>query len=109
MNWPANRSPIGFLNRRLEIDVMSLGSNGEFTWTPLATVWGGFAQTSPTERDSDGRIIGVARWRFTIRYRADVTSSNRIVYNGRIFRITTTSDPTGDMRYIVLEAEEELR
>jgi len=101
--------PIGFLNRRLEIDTMTLAANGEFTWVPLATVWGGFAQLTPTERDADGRIVGIARWRFTIRWRDDVTSSSRIVYNGRIFRLVATADPTGDQRYLVIEAEEELR
>jgi SPP1 family predicted phage head-tail adaptor len=101
--------PIGFLNRRLEIDFLALAANGEFVWTPLATVWGGFAQTGQAETDSDGRIVGAARWRFTIRWRADVTSANRIVYNGRIFRLVATADPTGDRRYLVIEAEEELR
>jgi SPP1 family predicted phage head-tail adaptor len=105
----AEKVPIGFLNRRIEIDQMSLAANGEFTWTPLATVWGGFAQLSPTERDGDGRIVGIARWRFTIRWRDDVTSASRIVYNGRIFRLVATADPTGDQRYLVIEAEEELR
>jgi len=101
--------PIGFLNRRLEIDALTLAGDGEFVWTPLAVVWGGFAQTSPTERDSDGRIVGIARWRFTIRWRSDVTSANRIVYGSRIFRLVATADPTGDQRYLVIEAEEETR
>jgi len=101
--------PIGFLNRRLEIEVMALGINGEVAWTPLATVWGGIAQVSPTERDTDGRIVGVARWRITIRWRPDVTSANRILYDGRIFRLVATADPTGDQRYLAIEAEEELR
>jgi head-tail adaptor len=105
----ASKVPIGFLNRRLEIDVMALAANGEFAWTPLATVWGGFTEVTPTERDSDGRIVGIARWRVTIRWRPDVTSANRIVYNGRIFRLVAAADPTGDQRYLVIEAEEELR
>jgi SPP1 family predicted phage head-tail adaptor len=101
--------PIGFLNRRLEIDAPVATGDGTFAWASLATVWGGFAQTGATEVDSDGRMVGIARWRFTIRWRPDVTSSNRIVYDGRIFRIVATADPTGDQRYLVLEAEEELR
>ena len=101
--------PIGFLNRRLEIDVPVATADGTFAWTPLATVWGGFAQTTPTELDSDGRIIGIARWRFTIRWRTGVTSANRIIYNGRIFRIVATADPTGEQRYLGIDAEEELR
>jgi SPP1 family predicted phage head-tail adaptor len=105
----AGTVPIGSLNRRIEIDVMALSSNGQFTWTPLATVWGGFQQLTPSERDADGRIVGIERWRFTIRWRGDVTSANRIVYKGRIFRLIATSDPTGDQRYLIIDAEEELR
>ena len=105
----SSTTPIGFLNRRLEIDLPGTADDGSFVWTPLATVWGGFSQLAPTETDSDGRIVGIARWRFTIRWRSDVTSANRIVYGGRIFRLVSTADPTGDQRYLVAEAEEELR
>ncbi|MFX8684991.1 phage head closure protein [Acinetobacter baumannii] len=49
------------------------------------------------------------RWRFTIRWRTDVTSGNRIVYGTRLFRIIATADPTGDRRYLEIEAEEEIR
>lgn len=101
--------PIGFLNRRIEIDTPVATSDGSAAWTPLATLWAGFVRLSASERDEDGRYVGVIRWRFTIRWRTDVTSLNRIVYGARIFRIIATADPTGDQRYLVIEAEEELR
>lgn len=101
--------PIGFLNRRIEIDSPVATTDGSAAWTPLATVWAGFARLSASERDEDGRFIGVLRWRFTIRWRPDVTSLNRILYGARLFRIIATADPTGSQRYLVIEAEEELR
>ncbi len=101
--------PIGFLNRRIEIDTPVATSDGSFAWTPLATLWAGFSRLSVSERDEDGRSLGVVRWRFTIRWRTDVTSGNRIVYGQRLFRIIATADPTGSRRYLEIEAEEELR
>jgi SPP1 family predicted phage head-tail adaptor len=101
--------PIGFLNRRIEIDSPVATTDGSAAWIPLAIVWAGFAQLSASERDEDGRFTGVIRWRFTIRWRADVTSLNRIGYGQRLFRIIATADPTGNQRYLVIEAEEELR
>lgn len=101
--------PIGFLNRRIEIEAPVSASDGSLAWTPLATVWAGFSRLSASERDEDGRFVGVVRWRFTIRWRSDVTSGNRIVSSARVFRIIATADPTGDRRHLEIEAEEELR
>lgn len=101
--------PIGFLNRRIEIDVRVTASDGGSVWTPLATVWAGFSRLAASERDADGRFVGVVRWRFTIRWRSDVTSGNRIAYGTRLFRIIATVDPTGSRRFLEIEAEEEAR
>lgn len=103
----ATTVPIGFLNRRIAIETPAVVADGSTTWIALATVWAGFAQTAATERDDDGRYVGVVRWRFTIRWRGDVTSAARIRFGTRVFRILAVADPTGNSRYLAIEAEEE--
>ncbi len=101
--------PIGRLNRRLQIEAPILNSDGTAAWTDLATVWGQVENLGFDERDIAGRIEGIARWRLTIRWRADVTSSNRVLYGTRVLRLVSSADPAGDRRFLTIEAEEEQR
>ncbi|MDR3373169.1 MAG: phage head closure protein [Ancalomicrobiaceae bacterium] len=106
---PLARPPIGRLNRRMALDAASLATDGSDVWTEVATVWGAIEPIGAEERDAAGRMEGVARWRITIRWRGDVTSSNRLRLDTRVFRIVATLDAGSDKRFLTIEAEEELR
>ncbi|MDR3494072.1 MAG: phage head closure protein [Ancalomicrobiaceae bacterium] len=101
--------PIGRLNRRIAIDALSLADDGSDVWTEIATVWGAIEPQGSEERDAGGRMLGIARWRITIRWRGDVTSGNRLRFDARSFRVVATLDAANDKRFLAIEVEEELR
>lgn len=78
------------------------------SWEELATVWAevlpqvgaeGFATDSAVERT-------VQSYTITIRYRRDMTTKMRAVWNGKTMDIEKVADPTGGRRTLELEAKE---
>lgn len=52
------------------------------------------------------QVSAVAQVMFTIRYRSDITTQMRVIWDGRVLGIVRASDPYGDRRELRIEAKE---
>ena len=98
---------IGRMRQRLALQAATLADDGSRVWTTFATVWGALSQPGLTERDAAGRSEGVTLWRIGLRWRGDLGSACRILWGSRIFRLIAVTDPDGDRRWLIIDAEEE--
>lgn len=58
------------------------------TWSEVATVWGGVQYLSGREVMQSGRPIVSEQARVFTRYRADVSTANRLFFDGKVWNIT---------------------
>jgi SPP1 family predicted phage head-tail adaptor len=105
----AGRDLIGGLSRRVLLETPSVGADGRTAWGPLATVWGRVEPIAGTELDADGRLTGAVALRVTIRFRADVTSRERVRLGSRVLAIESARDEDETRRFLVLDCREEGR
>jgi SPP1 family predicted phage head-tail adaptor len=106
----------GRLDRRITLErKVTSGRNDRggpaTTWEVVDTVWAGVRYGSPdggsgSEGEVASRIIGFLEGAFTIRWRADITSANRIRYDGYVWNITNVSEK-GRRDVLVLMAKAE--
>lgn len=52
------------------------------------------------------QVSAVAQVMFTIRYRSDITTQMRVLWDGRVLGIVRASDPYGDRRELRIECKE---
>ena len=100
----------GMLRHRIRIEALTDAPDGaggfKENWQETAEC---FAQVEPlsvkqnfTADQADER----ATHRITIRYRQDVQSGQRFVFDSRSFRIVTVHDPDETKRYLICRTEE---
>jgi len=82
----------GKLDRRIEIHRLTETGRTAFnepvlSWSKVATVWAQQRPDRGTERFAAAQVNGAAVLSFHIRYRADLTEKDRIVYEGRTYEI----------------------
>ena len=81
----------GELDRRITLQRATTAPNGfnepVESWTDLATVWAQQRPDRGAERFAAQEIVGRAVMTFHIRYRTDVRTTDRILYQGRIWNI----------------------
>jgi SPP1 family predicted phage head-tail adaptor len=103
----------GRLDRR--VTIMSRNDNQEdvygtrsITWGEVATVWAEVQDMLPSraERIADGVVIANRPCRVRMRWRADVSSANRLRYEGRELRIIAGPAELGRREGIELVCEE---
>lgn len=79
------------LNKRVVIQSPSDSSDGgggvSRSWVNVATVWAEIDSLSGKETLRFGQLQTTYTHRIMMRYRDDMTSSMRIVYDGRVFEI----------------------
>lgn len=100
---------IGELRHRLTLERSSQDAAGETVWTAVDTVFAALAPLGGSETAAGGAVAGVARFRIEMRFRADVTSRDRLRLGDRVFRILATHDLDERRRRLVVHAEEEGR
>lgn len=99
---------IGSLRRRLTLQrPEGLAADG---YVPVATVWGSARFASGNELLRFGTPQAEGAWVITIRYRADVEASWRVLEGatGRSFQISNFGDPDGrraELRLYCVEAQ----
>lgn len=102
----------GNLRHRVTIEHRTRASDGRggFTeaWSPLATVWASvLPRRGVTERIEAQQLVSVIIYEVIIRYRSDITSDMRVVWDGcTLYLIGPPYDPNGRRQYLVLECEE---
>lgn len=87
----------GKLRHRVQIQALSQVQDlatGEMldTWTELATVWANVVPLRGQERFEAQQVQAELSHRVEMRYRPDVTSKNRLLYDGRILEIASVAD-----------------
>lgn len=100
----------GSLDRRVRIEVEGRVPNGQggFTtaWQELKTVWARKRPLRGDETVREGIVRSTAFARFTIRYRAGVTTKHRLVEkNGTIWNIRSADDPNGSREQLDMVCE----
>ena len=97
------------LNRKIEIQslVVTATDTGGFSeaWTTLANVWAKIKNASGSELIHADQLGAVAFSDFTIRYRADLTETMRIVYRGAEFQIRHINNLEEADRWMTIKAE----
>lgn len=107
----------GKLRHRLQLQRRALDSNGDplldtngeqvEEWETFATVWGSIYPLSAREFVQSQEVQSEVVARITIRYRADVNSTVRIVYRGKIYNIAgVLPDPDSGREYLTLPVTE---
>lgn len=76
------------------------------TWATLATVWAKVEPMSARESWWRQQMNAAAAWKISLRYRADLTTKHRIVYDGRTFEVRGVTDPDQGKRYLELACDE---
>ena len=72
-------------------------------WTPVATVWAQQRPDRGSERFAAAQVAGTAVMTFHIRYRGDVTATDRLEYEGTTYEIVAPPRELG--RRVVLEID----
>ena len=101
--------PIAALRHRLRLDRSSLAADGSTVWITIATVFAAIEPLGAAEAEAGGGLTGRVSHRIETRWRADVTSRDRLVAGTRIFRIVAVHDLDERRRRLVIHAEEEAR
>lgn len=101
----------GRLRHRVTIQALTrtpdTGGGYTETWSDTATVWAAVEPLAGTERLRAMQVSPTLSHRIRMRYRADVSSAQRLVYNGRAFDITSVVDVDERHRELQLLAEEQ--
>ena len=74
----------------------------ESSWSDLITVWAEVLPIGAREKIYAMQLKSPASHKVTIRYRAGLTSNDRLVFRGNIYDIKECIDPKADRRYLKL-------
>lgn len=76
------------------------------SWTDLAEVWAECLPLAGRELLAVQAKGSKATWRILIRWRADVSTSQRALHDGRLLSFTSVLDLQGEKRWLWIDAEE---
>ena len=102
-------TPIGALRHRLVLERASTDPGGDTMWTAVDTVFAAIEPFAEGETIAGAAPTGTLRHRLEMRWRADLTSRDRLTLGDRVFRIVSTRDPDERRARLVVLAEEEGR
>lgn len=101
-----------YLKERIRFERVSQATDGiggvSETWAALASnpdVYAGVMAMSGNERLENGALNAAGTYRFTIRYREDVTERDRIVWRSETYNIRTVARHTKADGYLEIVAE----
>lgn len=97
---------IGELRHKVALQVRTLAQDvtghEESTYETFAYVWAKVEEIGGVETTNQtNQVQSVVTTKFTIRYRNDINTTNRILYSGLYYEIVSALDPTG--RRVMLE------
>lgn len=101
--------PIAALRHAMTLERGTTDALGEIRWTAVDTVFAALAPTRAGETIAGAAPTGLVGHRIEMRYRADVTSRDRLRLGDRIFRILAVHDLDERRNRLVVLAEEENR
>lgn len=102
---------IGNLRTRIGIYVPQTTPDGlggvETSWVLYGQTWAHIAPHTTRERTENGRAATLKTYRIVIRWQRDFPERARVMWDGRILRILTSSDPDTRRERLHLICEEE--
>ncbi len=100
----ADVPPVGTLRDRVQLQRrdMTLAADGghETTFVPLTSVWARVRSRSARFGKQSGGRAALSTHAVTLRYRADLTAGDRIIYRGRALDIIEAEDINGRRAYL---------
>lgn len=104
MNYSA-----GDLDQRITIEKKTMARDGAggatATWSTRATVWAGMKPLTGRERENAMRNEATSKYLVVIRYRSDISDTDRISWRGRYLNITFQRKAGPRPLYLEIEAE----
>ena len=99
----------GELDQLIAIEEQVLTPNGSggnsVAWQTKGDIWALVRPLSGKEVTDYERVNAEARYLFVVRYPADITDSDRIIWEGTAFNIRVRKAPKGRDLYMQIEAE----
>lgn len=93
------------MRSRLQIlNVNGDGSNG----STVATVWASLMSlntSGPADGESAQAIRPLSRYQAVLRFRSDITTKMRAIYEGVTYEIHSTQDPDGYRRWLQVDMQ----
>lgn len=90
------------LMRWSPVDDARFGEGG--SWESIDTVWAGVTLVGGTEKFMNSGVQTEITHAIRMRYRADVTSKDRIIYRTNTLELVSVVDPDGRRRELVIMA-----
>lgn len=85
----------GKLDRRITIERFALVDDGYqevSQWAPVAELWASATPISDGERWQAGQTQAFVSMRFVVRFRPDITTKDRVLYDGKVFNIVAVKE-----------------
>ena len=100
------------LNRRIQLQKEILTPDGaggySSSWQAVATVWAAKHHVRGKERLRHQQVLSQDVVEFTIRYRDDVTTSMRILYDGSFYNLLAINDVCDAHQTLELVTQEQI-
>jgi SPP1 family predicted phage head-tail adaptor len=100
----------GRLSKRVALQRYSEAADGYGeqvrTWSTFATVWAGIEPLAAKERFAAQQINAHLTLRCVIRYRSDVDTTCRVIFDDRIFQVDGVIDPNMQHAELTLLCQE---
>lgn len=73
------------------------------SWATVATVWASVLGSKGTEKAADKGVDSATPYTVRMRYRSDVTSTDKFIWRGRVLDLVSVVDADGHRRELVCE------
>lgn len=102
--------PAGRLRHRIRLQQQAVAQDAAGslirTWSDVGTFWAECLPLSGREQVAVQAKGSKATWRIVMRWRADVSTTMRLLHDGRVLNITASVDLAGTRQWLHIEAEE---
>lgn len=94
---------IGKFDRRITfqsevVTVNSFNEDSTSSWVDLVTTWAQLMPTTGTETYIADQLTVTNTVSFMIRYRTDINEMMRVVFEGKVYKIVSITEPAGTRR-----------
>ena len=101
---------VGKMRERIVIQsqgrTTDLGGGAAVAWSTVATTWARIVPSSGSESFSGMQVTNTNTFEITMRYRTNITTTNRILWGSRTFNIRSVINNNERDKYLTVVAEE---
>lgn len=103
----------GTLRHKVIIQGLQSTTDSEFgglvsEWSEIATVWASVEPLHGRELVAAQSVAAETTTKITMRYRSDITTANRITFDGKFYNLLSIIDPQLRHRELIIMASEGL-